>query len=138
MKAFKKNQEATLIGNWDGQGTMFYRDVVVYSCGKKQMVLTCAITGEELGRNFKPEVGKVEEASYYWNGCFPRMTEEDAIATCLEAAEIYLAKETADRTRRLNQDSSEHSVKFWTKEIAKLHEPRAHKRVADTHWNERR
>lgn len=53
-KAFTKGQAVTIIRKWSKDCTAYAVKAVVYSCGTKQMVLTCATTGAELGRNFKP------------------------------------------------------------------------------------
>ena len=54
MATFKKGDAVTIIRKWSKECATYAQKAVVYSCGKKQMVLTCAITGQELGRNFLP------------------------------------------------------------------------------------
>lgn len=61
MTAFKKGQEVTIIRKWSRDCTTYAQKAIVYSCGKKQMILTCAITGEELGRNFLPKAEQYSE-----------------------------------------------------------------------------
>ena len=56
MKHFNKGDRVTLVQLWSRTTGAFYsREAVVYSCGAKQMVLTDAETGVEIGRNFRPE-----------------------------------------------------------------------------------
>jgi hypothetical protein len=117
-KAFTKGQEVTQIADWDRKGTVTFRHAVVYSCGAKQMVLTDAETGEEMGRNFRPVVGEV-------CGTFPRMTDEEARAACLRAAEAILDYERAHYNRCLSGGHSEAYNASVRKDLAALHEPRA-------------
>lgn len=53
-KEFTKGQKVTIVANWNRLGDFTTREAIVYSCGKKQMILTDVTTGEEIGRNFKP------------------------------------------------------------------------------------
>lgn len=118
-KAFKKGDEVTYIGDWDHKGTVYYRHAVVYSCGKKQMVLTDAVTGEEMGRHFRPVVGEI-------TGTFPRMTDEQAIAKCLEVGARIVAEERTrmERAIALCGYGEDHEyTKAVRKDIAALHEP---------------
>jgi hypothetical protein len=55
MSTFKKSQSVFLISSWNDKGRVQIVPAVVHSCGKKQMVLTNATTGEELGRHFRPQ-----------------------------------------------------------------------------------
>lgn len=96
-KAFKKGDLVTRIIDWDHKGTVVYCHAVVYSCGNKQMVLTCAETGEELGRNFAPTMGTPERG-----GVFPRMTDEAAMEMGLAMATRVAADLTARLTASLN------------------------------------
>jgi len=89
MKAFTKGQAVTYIVNFDENGLFVFRQAVVYSCGKKQMVLTDATTGEEIGRHFRPELGGKN------GGTFPGMTDGQAIARCEELAAAYLVEQAA-------------------------------------------
>ena len=74
--AFKKGQEVWLIQSWNGKDTVSITPAVVYSCGKKQMILTHAETGAELGRNFAPSPTQLR-----WAGRVePRSTDPEPIA----------------------------------------------------------
>jgi len=121
-KAFTKGQLVTLIGSWDEQGTAYYRDAVVYSCGAKQMVLTDEATGEEIGRHFKPAVGDFDNG-----GTFPRMTQEEAEAACLVVGTNVVVRQRAHYASRRVQFGG--SCRFYDAGLneseAKLHEPRA-------------
>lgn len=117
-KAFTKGQPVTYISDWDRKGTVSFRHAIVYSCGAKQMVLTDAETGEEMGRNFRPAVGTHV-------GTFPRMSDDEARAACLAAAEVILAYERASFARCLSQGHGENYDAAIRKNIAALHEPRA-------------
>ena len=117
-KAFKKGDAVTFISDWDRKGTVTFRDAIVHSCGKKQMILTDEQTGEEIGRHFKPEIGGE------MGGTFPRMTEEEAVAKGLEIAERVLAKEREHFARCLAGNNGESYDNAIRKNIAALHEPR--------------
>ena len=86
MKVFTKGQAVTYIVNFDDKGLFVFRQAVVYSCGKKQMVLTDAATGEEMGRHYRPEVGGEH------GGTFQALDQAAAIAKCEDLARAYLAK----------------------------------------------
>lgn len=118
-KAFAKGQEVTYIADWDHKGTVYFRHAVVYSCGMKQMVLTDAETGVEMGRHFSPQVGEIV-------GTFPRMSDDEARAACLRAAEVLLAKERAHFAQRLSVwgDDPGYAAAIQ-RNLDALHEPRA-------------
>lgn len=133
-KAFTKGQEVTYIASWDDKGSVFYRHAVVYSCGKKQMVLTDAVTGAEMGRNFKPEVGTTEtrwegNCVYSAGGTFPRVYGEELQALCLKIAEASLHQQRDHFARSLSGGWGESYDAVIRKQIAELHEPR----VVDYH-----
>lgn len=119
-KAFNKGDQVTYIGCWDRKGTTYFRHAIVYSCGKKQMVLTDTETGEEIGRHFTPartEIGT--------SGTFARMTDAEATAAALALAENIIARETARLERCLQIDADEGYKNVIRKDLANLHEPRA-------------
>lgn len=132
-KAFKKGQEVTYIADWDRKGTYMYQHAIVYSCGKKQMVLTDAETGREMGRNYNPSLGRLEAGTEMKNGVeyhcqpggtFPRMTDEEAEAQCLKmAAAANQGRKEYYEGLKLTAWASAPEV--MDKEIAALHEPRA-------------
>jgi hypothetical protein len=125
-KAFTKGQEVTILASWDNKGTVYYRDAIVHSCGQKQMVLTSAHTGEELGRHFRPVLGDIEQARAFWLGVFPRMTEEQAVASCLRAAGLVLKTERtflAERKAKYSHNTG--YIRCIEKDEAALHEPAA-------------
>lgn len=138
-KAFKKGDIVTLIADWDRKGTVTFRHAVVYSCGKKRMVLTCAKTGEEIGRNFRPEKGSVTNqitelvpgngGMKYLKpagGVFDGMTDEAAEALGLTIAAELLAHERQHYAERLQRWGSDASyAASIQKDIDALHEPRA-------------
>lgn len=112
-KAFTKGDAVTLLRSWDNKGTVTYTDAIVYSCGAKRMVITCAATGRELGRQFAPVRGSLDNVgSFNWQGVFPRMTEEQAVEACLEAG-----AKVVEAVRRNYAHRSDI--------LANLHEPRA-------------
>jgi hypothetical protein len=121
--AFKKGQAVTLFSSWDDKGTIYYRQAVVYSCGQKQMVLTDALTGKEIGRNFRPVV-----ASGAALGTRPRMTDDDAAALCLDLAAAYLADQKASMEHSIAhyaRGESDPYTQAMRRGIAALHEPRS-------------
>ena len=139
-KAFRKGQEVTHIQNWDNKGTFTYTHAIVYSCGTKQMVLTDAANGREMGRHYQPELGRLEasvmdrdgvEYQLLPGGTFPRMTDEEAEAACLLAA--------ANRNEHYREHYEALKLGYWAqdpavmdREIAALHEPRALNRTGTT------
>lgn len=132
-KAFNKGDQVTLIGSWDNKGTVFYRNAVVHSCGKKQMVLTCATTGEELGRHYRPERGALEKVTgFNWVGVWPRLSREEAEALCLEVGALVVKanrEHLAERRIRF-ADAEPGYFAALDKSEAELHEPRALDRLA--------
>lgn len=125
-KSFKKGQEVTYIASWDDKGTFYFRHAVVYSCGAKQMVLTDAATGAEMGRHFRPEAGDLTDVCGFIGGTFPRMTDEEATATCLALAARYIERSRAHYIERSSHPS--YSREGCLKSLAELHEPRAQRR----------
>lgn len=120
-KAFNKGDEVTYISDWDCKGTTFFRHAIVYSCGKKQMVLTDAETGAEMGRNFCPERAEIGCV-----GTFARMTDAEATAAALALAENIIANEAARFERCLQDDTAGEGYKnAIRKDLAQLHAPRA-------------
>jgi len=79
-KEFTKNELATLIENWDGKGTISFRQVRVHSCGAKQMCLHDRDTNEMLGHHFAP-IAASETC-----GTFKLLTDEAAAAKAIEVA----------------------------------------------------
>jgi len=127
MTKFTKGDKATLLGSLDNKGTVFHRDVIVHSCGRKQMVLTDATTGEELGRHFAPVVGTLAVVtSFNWQATFHRMTEQEATEAALRLGAMIVAYEAG----RLNQciERSPGDARYVAairRDLAELHEPRA-------------
>lgn len=127
-KAFKKGQLVTYVASWDNKGTVTFRDAIVHSCGAKQMVLTDAATGKEMGRHFAPVLGSLDNVSAFnWGGTFPRMTEEEATAVCLKVGELVVKAErehiAARRIQYASASAGYHAA--LDKGEAELHEPRA-------------
>lgn len=114
---FKKGQKATRIFSYDGKGTFAYQQAIVYSCGKKRMILIDAKNGEVLGRHFSPD-GK--DAPYQIT--LEEMSEEQAKHTALKMAREYVTNRRTELERlqlsRLNDIN-------YTPMINQLHEPRA-------------
>lgn len=120
MKAFKKGDRVTYIANYNRKGLFVFRQAVVHSCGKVQMVLTDAKTGEEMGRHFKPQVGNEH------GGTFPAMTDAEAVAKCEELAAAFLVNESA-KLRRLSETGAENGegyARAMLKNLDELGEPR--------------
>lgn len=128
-KAFKKGDKVSLLGSYDNKGTMFFTDAVVYSCGKKQMVLTDERTGAELGRHFKPTVGDICEAAAFWKATFPRMDEATAVHNAELAGAVLLLSELAKLELKIEREEQRGGdIRFVAAlryELTKLHEPKA-------------
>lgn len=120
MKAFKKGQAVTYITNYNRKGLFVFRQAIVHSCGKVQMVLTDAKTGQEMGRHFKPQVGNEH------GGTFPAITDAEAIAKCEELAAAFLI-DIAAHYRRLSETGAENGegyARAMLKNLDELGEPR--------------
>jgi hypothetical protein len=128
-KAFTKGQEVTYISDWDRKGTVTFRHAVVYSCGAKQMVLTDAETGEEMGRHFRPAIGSLEVVAQgnlraMPGGTFPRMTDEEAVEAGLKIAAAIQAYERELFARCLAAGNGESYNRAIQKDIDSLHDLR--------------
>lgn len=120
-KRFTKGDAVTLFGNWDRKGTASYRHAIVYACGPKRMTLTCAETGDELGRNFSP-------LSEY---VVPRRSEEETVAHALQLAALFLDREREHLQRCIARYPEQVGyVAAIQRELEALHEPRV-KRYID-------
>lgn len=137
-KTFKKGDLVTYISDWDRKGTVYFIQAVVYSCGKKQMVLTDAENGNEMGRHFKPALGSLETIKQdngiicQPGGTFPRMTAEEAEAACLIIAAQIIKNETEHFNHCLNAGHNENYKNAVRKDLAEIHEPRALNRTGTT------
>lgn len=118
-KTFKKGQRVVHFGSWDDKGTVYFRQAIVYSCGKKQMILHCEVKGDEIGRHFDPIAAEGVDF-----GTRPAMTDEEAEALAMELAAAYIAKEAAAAQMRADK-FDQHYRHLHLKRIAELHEPRA-------------
>lgn len=132
-KPFKKGENVTYIASWDDNGTFYFQQAIVESCGAKQMVLRHAETGVLMGRHFRPEIGISHCASALYtpskSGIFKGMTDEEAREVCLQEAAFYLTwrrEQINDRIASATPGSPyEEGMK---RTLAKLHEPEAIKR----------
>jgi len=114
---FKKGEKVSYISDWDRKGTVVTREAIVYSCGKKQMILTCAISGKEIGRNFKPQVAEAGETGTY------KLLEGDALqAAAMLVAEKVLEKERAHFARCLAIGAGANYDDGIRKQLAQLHD----------------
>ena len=134
-KAFSKGEAVTLVQNWDSKGTISIRHAVVYSCGTKQMILTDAVTGDEIGRHFKPfratatDFGDIRVLV----ATFPKMSAEDAERVGFILAEKFLGEQRAFYARCIaSHGASAGYVQAIEREIALLHEPRVIDRTGTT------
>ena len=119
---FSKGQQVTYFVNYDRKGTVQIRDLVVYSCGKKQMVL-CDENGVKFqGASFLPTV-----AQYSMCEVHPSMTEEAATAYALELGAKIVASELASMEAAIISYGYAEDAgynKSMRRKIAELHEPR--------------
>lgn len=130
MKAFKKGDLVTHFGSWDNDGTIWFRQCRVYSCGMKLMILTDVKSGEEIGREFRPV-----KASGLELGTYDAMSDEEAESFCLPLGQAYVDQrkfEMEEAIRRYqtkygkgSKDVPDGYVLSVTKDINELHEPRA-------------
>lgn len=136
-KEFKKDQVVVTFSSYDGLGTWKYSRAVVKSCGAKKMTLLDEATGVMMGSNFKPNSDRTYEVTFegkttvksYTYFTLADMSDEEAVAVCLEAARIYLLEKNATYDECIkNNASSTHYCKSIEDDRADLHEPRAIKR----------
>ena len=98
---FTKGQKVTHISRWNNLGDFTYRDAIVYSCGKKRMILTDEITGEEIGRNYNPSGETFGEFTV------PRISVEDTIALASEKSKEFRIKKEELLRHCLTIDASD-------------------------------
>lgn len=89
-KAFKKGQKVTVIMDWDQKGMAYVRQATVYSCGYKQLKLTCDVTGEEFGHNLRPAIAETGAP-----GVRPRLDGEALAVEAQAVSEAMFAKKMA-------------------------------------------
>lgn len=87
---FKKSQSVLKIGRWNHLGAFYIVPATVVSCGKIQMVLQHAETGECLGRNFKPSIEQYGDCEIRAD-----LTIEQARERALELSAKWIAKDIA-------------------------------------------
>jgi len=85
---FTKGQTAFLITVANYNGKFAVRPVVVGSCGKKQMTLIHAETGEFLGRNFQPS-----SVQSKWSEVRADLTAEQALEYAVERSKAFIEYE---------------------------------------------
>lgn len=108
---FTKGQTVNLIQNWDSKGTVSVTPAIVYSCGKKQMVLTHAVTGEELGRTFLP-------AREQYSKALVVPSADDAQAIALDLATRIRVEFIAYETKKI--ETATGSAEYWNNRRAIL------------------
>lgn len=103
--SFKKGEQVIHIARYNDKGKFVFQRAVVNSCGKKQMTLSDATTGEMMGRNFCPvegfvslhavcknvEAGERPAHHFVSSGTFKDMSDEDAMAMCLKLSAEWIA-----------------------------------------------
>lgn len=123
MAVFTKNQDVTLLQNWDHKGTVRIVDLVVYSCGRKQMVLVNAAGEKFEGRFFQPV-----EDQIMFSRVVPRLSPADAQAAARElgAAVVLAARARMQAAIASIGYGEDHGyTKAVRADIGQLHEPRA-------------
>ena len=117
-KAFTKGQLVTLFRNWDSKGTVRVQDLIVYSCGAKQMVLVDATGTKFKGSFFDPNRSDI------WTAVLPRQTETEAQAVGLKMAENFLAYERAHIAVCLEKWGDAPGYRqAMERKLSELHEP---------------
>lgn len=122
MKQFKKGDLVTYLQNWDHQGTVRVLDLVVHSCGAKQMILVDEQGQKYQGRNFHP-TGEQWGSGRVW----PRLSPEAAEAAALALGADIVERERARMEQRIAvyDYPEDHGYTRAMREcIARLHEPR--------------
>lgn len=109
---FTKGQRVNLVQSWNGKGEVSIYPAIVYSYGKKQMILTHAETGKELGRQFRPQ----REG---WSGELVLTADEDAQTIAMEMATAIREKFIAYETKLIAEANGS---EYWMKRKAVLDE----------------
>jgi hypothetical protein len=121
---FRKGQLVTFLQDWDRKGSVKVYDLVVYSAGKKQMILVDETGQKFAGANFRPtflQYGYVGAE----NEVHLRLTPEQADAAALDLGARVVAIETANKLRAIERNPNDPRFQQAMRdEIAKLHEPR--------------
>ena len=135
-RAFTKGQPVTLFQNWDSKGTIRVVDLIVHSCGVKQMVLVDATGAKFEGRNFHASVSQSFGGWYRGeviNQVQPRMTVAEAEAFALDLGalhnrleRLHIADRIQDALTGIYKDAptTPGYVRGMEKHEADLHEPR--------------
>jgi hypothetical protein len=127
-QTFAKGQQVTFLGDWDQKGTVVVRDMVVHSCGRKQMTLHYA-DGTFAGRNYLPTVRQDYGGANVCAQVHPRMTEAEAEARGLEMAAEILAYERARYERIMAiPGNTPGYLAAMRRGLGELHEPRVVRR----------
>lgn len=120
MKAFKKGQRVTVLGDWDRKGTVYIRHATVHSCGSKVLRLTCDRTGDEFGREFPPQIAGPGEV-----GVRPFLSGEALQAEAAAVAEKVLADQRKSITACIEMNPGEaRYIAAMKQDLAELHAPR--------------
>lgn len=127
-RAFVKGQPVTYFGSYDDKGTIRVIDLVVYSCGAKQMVLAHPNGDKFAGANFLPQVVQSLEPtpSHHTPEVWPRMTAEAAEAHALEMGARFVEgqREHFRNCRERYATAGPGYLKSIAIDEAALHEPR--------------
>lgn len=85
--SFRKGDLVTMLSDWDSKGSVSVRDLVVHSCGRKQMVLVDGTGAKFQGAFFDPS------GSMFRTRVVPRLSVADAEAAGLAfAAGVVFAR----------------------------------------------
>ena len=115
---FTKGQKVTYIRDWDRKGTVTINQLVVHSCGKKQMILVDENGKKFSGQNFLPK-----NEQYFSGLVVDRVEGEEAEELAIKVAENILQKEREHFNRCLSSGREEGYNAAIRDSIAKLHEP---------------
>lgn len=123
---FTKGQQVTFLCNWDSKGTVAIVDLIVHSCGKKQMILVDDQGIKYQGRLFFPT-----EDQLNFSRVVSRLSPEAAEALALEIGAQVATHEAAEKLRKIAHYGygEEHAyTRSMRKSIADIHEPRTLRR----------
>lgn len=125
---FRKGQKVTLLQNWDHLGSVRIIDLVVYSCGAKQMVLVNEDGSKFGGMNFRPGVDQ-----FGFSKVHPRLTPDAAVAMALDLGAAIVAYRRSGLERRIAKSGKTERdgyIKACRLDLSRLHEPRIHNTMA--------
>jgi|688.fasta_scaffold99366_7 hypothetical protein len=131
MTTFSKGDKVTVIGDWDRSGTVWFTQGIVYSCGKRRMIVTDERTGEQLGKEFHVNF-EGKSLNDYSPLVLPRLEGDALQDKAVELAGGVIAwwrNLYRNRLEKYRLNGDEQGVEIMEEQLELLHEPRVIHRV---------